>query len=136
MKQKYTTQITIGFRDADPAKIMFFGNIFSFAHDAFEKFITHTGFTWQEYFTDSEYLIPIRHTEADYLAPLRPGETYDVEVTVEALGITSFKIKYVFKRLGKIHATSSMVHAVLNKTTKEKIPLPEIFKTRLGPYLE
>lgn len=136
MHQVFRTQKKITFRESDPAQIMFFGNIFGFAHDAFEEFIIAAGYTWKEWFRNSEYMIPIRHTEADFKAPFVPGETYDVSVSIASFGETSFKMKYVFSQNQKTHATVWMVHSVLDLKTKSKVPLPEIMQKRLSVYLE
>lgn len=135
MKQIYKTKITLKFREADPAQIMYFAHVFSLAHDAFEEFIVAAGYTWDEWFKTSNYLIPIRHAEADYKNPFLPGQSYDISVGVESLGQTSFKMKYEFSAYGKIHATVHMVHAVLDQKTKQKMHLPEVMKQRLTPYL-
>lgn len=136
MNKVFRTKKTITFREADPAGIMFFGNIFAFAHDAFEEFIVDTGYTWQEWFGSRDYMIPLRHTESNFLAPFSPGETYDIAVTVASFGETSFKMKYIFCQGDRTHAIVTMVHAVLNSANKQKISLPTLMKARLEPYLE
>lgn len=136
MTQVFLTSKTITFRDCDPARIMFFGNIFGIAHDAFEEFIMKAGYAFAEWFETTEYIIPIRHTEADFKAPFRAGHTYDIAVTVASFGETSFKMKYVFSAKGHIHATVYMVHSVLDQKTKQKLALPEVMQKRLRPYLE
>ncbi|WP_347356140.1 acyl-CoA thioesterase [Bdellovibrio sp.] len=136
MNKVFHTKKTITFREADPAGIMFFGNIFGLAHDAFEQFIIEAGYTWNEWFGSRELIIPLRHTEANYLAPFVPGETYDIQVCVASFGETSFKMKYVFSRNDKTNAVVTMVHAVLDGKTKQKTALPTLMKSRLEPYLE
>lgn len=136
MNQVFRTKKIITFREADPARIMFFGNIFAFAHDAFEEFLVGAGFTWKEWFHNTDYMIPIRHTEANFLAPFFPGETYEVLCTVESFGATSFKMKYNFVQSGKTHAVVTMVHSVLDAKTKQKIGLPFSIKSRLEKFLE
>lgn len=141
MNQIFRTKKTLTFREADPVGIMFFGNIYGFAHDAFEEFIVSAGYKYEEWFKEKEYLIPIRHSESDFLAPLMPGQTYDITVAVSNFGETSFKMKYVFSQKDKnqkdkVHAVVSMVHAVVASKTMQKSPLPQLMKTRLQPYLE
>lgn len=136
MNKVFRTKKTLTFREADPAKIMFFGNIYGFAHDAFEQFIVDAGYTWKEYFQDQNYAIPLRHSEANYLAPFFPGETYDITVMVASFGETSFKMKYVFTQGDKTHAVVTMVHSVLDLKTKQKTAIPAQMKSRLEPYLE
>lgn len=134
MGQKYKTQIQIRFRDGDPVQIMYFGNLPSLAHDVFEGFIVEAGFTWKEWFKSQTELIPIRHLEVDYLAPFFPGESYDVEVQVESLGQTSFKMHYHFLKNSQTCAHVRMVHAILDPQTKQKKNLPEIMRTRLEKF--
>lgn len=136
MSQKFKTQIRIKFREADPAQIMYFANLFNLAHDVFEEFIVAAGYNYQDWFSPLDHIIPLRHVEADYLAPFVPGQNYEVEAKVTHLGETSFKMAYKFEKSGKLHATVSMVHVVLNPQTKEKMRLPGLMKQRLTPYLE
>lgn len=141
MNQIFRIKKTLTFREADPVGIMFFGNIYGFAHDAFEEFIMAAGYKYEEWFEEKNYLIPIRHSEADYLAPLKPGQTYDITVMVASFGQTSFKMKYIFSQQDKdqkdrVHAVVSMVHAVIEAKSMQKSSLPQIMRTRLQPYLE
>lgn len=136
MNQVFHTKKTLTFREADPVGIMFFGNIFAFAHDAFEEFIVAAGYTYDGWFKEKNFLIPIRHTNADFLAPFFPGQCYDIKITVLSFGETSFKMKYVFCQKDRVHAVVTMVHSVISAESKKKAPLPEIMKTRLQPYLE
>lgn len=136
MSSVFRTHLTIKFRDADPAQIMYFGNLVNFAHDAFEEFIVAAGYKYREWFSKHELMIPIRHAEADFLAPFVPGETYDVAVTVAQIRDTSFQMKYVFGKNGKAHGQVKMVHAVLDSKTMQKLAVPATMRERLTPYLE
>lgn len=132
----FRTTLKIKFRDADPAQIMYFGNLTNFAHDAFEEFIVAAGYGYREWFSKHDLMIPIRHSEADYLAPFLPGETYDVAVTVAQIRETSFQMKYVFQKNGTTHGQVKMVHAVLESKSMRKTPVPPLMRERLQPYLE
>lgn len=135
MNKVFTTAKTITFRETDAAGIMFFGNIFSFAHDVFEEFIREAGYSYDEWFNQRDILIPIRQTEAQFLSPFFPGKTYSVEAKVVSIGNTSFKMHYRFFKGERTHSEVFMVHALVNGKTKEKMPLPEIMKQRLTVYL-
>lgn len=136
MSKVFEKEIMIRFREADPARIMYFGNLFSIAHDCFEDFIIDAGFTWNEWFSKGPYMIPIRHTECDYLAPFVPGEKYRIQTTVAEIRTSSFKMKYTFLKGSQMHAELKMVHAVLDSKTHQKIPIPAEIRNRLNPYLE
>lgn len=136
MNKVFTTTKTITFRETDAAGIMFFGNIFSIAHDVFEEFICKAGYSYDDWFNQRDILIPIRQTEAQFLSPFFPGKTYSVEVKVASIGNTSFKMHYRFFRNDRTHSEVFMVHALVNGKTKEKMQLPDIMKQRLAAYLE
>lgn len=127
----FSKEIIIRFREADPAGILWFGNIMALAHDAFEDFIVFAGFQWQEWFKTTEYLIPIRHADIDFLAPFIPGETYQISAAVESFSDSSFKMKYVFKKAAKVHAQIEMVHTFLDAKSMKKINIPIGIKLKL-----
>jgi YbgC/YbaW family acyl-CoA thioester hydrolase len=131
----FRTTFTVKFRDADPAQIMYFGNLPHFAHDAFEEFIVATGYKYSEWFSKHEFMIPIRHLEVDYLAPLIPGQKYEISVDVAEIRQTSFKMRYTFSKNNKEHGIVKMVHTVLDSASLNKVSLPEIMRQRLSKFL-
>ena len=134
--KKFQTTLTVRFRDADPAQVMFFGNLFDFAHDIFEQFIMAAGYKYQQWFSRGAYMVMVRHAEADFRAPFRPGTTFDVIVSVAQIRQTSFQMRYVFAKEGKVHGQVLMVHAVLDSSTQEKAALPPLMRERLTAYLD
>jgi acyl-CoA thioesterase FadM len=136
MAAHFQKEFQLHFREADPAGIMFFGNIFSLAHDCFEDFIQAAGFTWKDWFHTKDYLIPIRHTESNYLKPFLPGDTYQIQASVSRMGNSSFQMKYVFKNKDVTHAQVTMTHTFLDARTKDKISVPDLVRTRLKVYTD
>ncbi len=136
MATHFQKEILLRFREADPAGILFFGNVFSLAHDCFEDFIQAAGFTWKEWFETKDYLIPIRHTECNYLKPFRPGESYRIQASVARLGDSSFQMKYVFSQDSQVHAEVRMTHTFMDARSKSKISVPDLVRERLKVYLD
>lgn len=135
MPLKFQTQVTISFDQADPAGIMFFGEIYRCAHRAFEQFVLQAGFTWSEYFRTPDWLIPLRHSQADYLAPLLPGQTYQVTIYLTRLSQGTLQVQYDFTQGSKLHAQVQTVHTYLNARTKEKTAMPDQHRQRWEQYL-
>lgn len=131
----FETQIKIPFRQADPAQIMFFANIFDISHDVFEEFIQKAGFSWDEWFKPDQWHCPIRHCECNYLAPLSPGKTYAVKVKIEKLGDSSVTVGYEYLSPKGIHAQVKMVHAFVDHKSFTKISIPEIVRNRFSNFL-
>lgn len=131
----FETKKTIRFRDGDPAGIMFFGNIFDFAHDAFEDFITHLGFEWKYWYQNADFAIPLRSTRSEYLAPLFPGKTYQVKICISHLGDSSFTAHYQFLNGDKVHAIVELTHTFIDPKIIKKISIPENIRSVLQTYL-
>ena len=130
----FRSNVTIKFHQADPAGIMFFGHVFTLAHDTYESFIQACGFPWKDWFMDHKFVIPIRHTECDFLRPFRAGESYDVNAEVIEFSSSSFVMRYEFSREKHKHAIVKMVHTCLDQKTFQKAPLAEEVKNALAKY--
>lgn len=137
MSQHFIYEFRLKFREADAIQIMYFANIFSLAHDTFEEFLLHLGYTWPEWFQQKDFIMPIRHTEAEYLAPLLPGHVYIAKAQVEKIGTTSFTMIYEFydKNQQQMHAVVRMTHAFADAKTKKKTTIPDLFIQRAKPFL-
>lgn len=131
----YKTTQFIPFRYADPARIMFHGNMLEIVHDLFEEFIQAAGFTWKDWFEPKDWSCPIRHATVDYLAPFKAGETYDVAIGVSKISETSFSMKYVFTQGERKHGKVVMVHAFVDRKNFEKMQVPPKCRKVLEPYM-
>lgn len=138
MSSSYKSQVTIKFHQADPAGIMFFGHVFTLAHDTYEGFVQACGFQWKDWFLDHKYLTPIRHTECDFLRPFRAGETYQIEAQVIEFSSSSFVMEYLFTqdsaKGAQKHALVKMVHTCLDQKTFRKTELPEAVRQSLSKF--
>lgn len=136
MSQKFKKTIQIKFHQADPAGILFFGNVLMLAHECFEDLVQVAGIPWKEWFGGKNFIAPIRHTETNYMAPFPAGESFEIEASVVSFGDSSMKMRYLFKKLDKVHAEVLMVHAFLSMPAKEKMTIPENLRAALKPYVE
>lgn len=134
-EKSFTKEIQIQFRQADPAGILFFAEVFSLAHDCFESFVDTCGIGWKTWFQSHDHIAPIRHTDANFLKPFFAGEKYQIKTNVLKIGESSFQMLYVFSQKGQIHAQVTMVHAFLDMKTRQKTAVPPHLKEKLSPYL-
>ena len=129
----YTINTTVRLPDTDAAGILFFGNYFRMAHDAYEAFMESIGFSFSQIIKDADFLVLIARAEADYEKPLRLGEKVTVELEIEDIGQTSFALSYSFKNAHEdIAATIKTVHVTVEKKSGDKIPLPEKLREKLA----
>lgn len=135
MSQAYKTKVKIRFHQADPAKIMFFGNLLALCHDSYEDFLAHMGISWNEYFKTPDHLIPIRHAECDYQRPFAVGEEFDLEISFARLGDSSFEVHYLYTQSGQVHAEARIVHVFLDAKSKAKTKIPDWFRSKAEVFL-
>lgn len=132
VKSLYKIEIQIPFHQVDPAGILFFGHVFTIAHQAFETFITETlNIQWQEWFQNPEWCVPLKHVSADYLRPIVGGDRYIVSIAVEEVKETSFILKTIISKDDIDHCHVKSVHLFVDKTILQKIPIPKLYKDLL-----
>lgn len=122
----FNSKVTLRFRDADPAGVMFFGNIMGLAHDVFEDFARFNDIPWDEWFKNSNFVCPIRHTEVDYQAPMIPGHDYQIIAKIVKISQSSFTMHYEFRNeQNKLCVRVQMVHVFVDPKTMQKTAFPE-----------
>lgn len=127
---------TVKLHDTDAAGILFFANQFRIVHDIYEKFLGSIGFPFGELFERKEFFIPIVHAESDYLQMLADGDTVEIELTVSAVGKTSFTLEYKLTNLdGIVVGTAKTVHVTIEAKSKQKIDIPGNLRTGLENHL-
>ncbi len=128
----YTHNTRVWLPDTDAAGILFFGNYFRLAHDAYEAFMESLGFDLGRILRETDFRPLIAHAEADYKKPLPLGERVTIELTVAKIGQTSFHLRYSLKdSCDEVAATLETVHVAIDKKSGNKIPLPDELREKL-----
>lgn len=124
----YSEEIKIGFADSDPGGIMFFSRIFEYAHEAYENMLSGMDLK-TNYFTDTNFALPLIHAEADFKSPIRIHEKITVQIFVEEIRDSSFDLKYTFMdNENNLKALVKTIHVMISKSTGEKHSLTEELK--------
>ncbi|MCB0422389.1 MAG: acyl-CoA thioesterase [Bdellovibrionales bacterium] len=124
----FSKEIFIHFDEGDPAGILFFGNIFAFAHRAIEEMLAESQVGWKKWFATPGYGAPLRHVEAEFINPLLPGQTYSVTVEVIKVGASSVQFETLFHQgqtpCAKVKTSHVFVGIGANKKiSKKEIPI-------------
>jgi len=121
----------------DAAGVLFFGNYFILAHDAYEEMMESIGFPLDHFVTAATYMPLIVHAEGDYLSPLRTGHLVTVVLHVEKLGVSSYALKYDLSNSdGSTVAVLRTVHVTVDRTTMQSLPIPEGLRAKLTALAE
>ncbi len=129
-----TMKTFVKFHQTDAAGLIFFNNIFTIAHEAYEQMLISEGFGIGEILREKEYLLPLVHVEADYNLPLYPGDEITVQALVSRLGKTAYTLSYRVLKNETIAASVKTVHVCIDKKSGKKMPLPTDFRSGLQKH--
>ena len=120
---EYNTTIKLFHTDA--AGILFFGAIYTLAHETVEAWMEKSGIPIKDILYKRDYLIPVVHSESDLRHPLRVGDKICIRASIEHVGNSSFSTAYEFSNdAGELLAKVKIVNVSILKATGVKIPLP------------
>jgi YbgC/YbaW family acyl-CoA thioester hydrolase len=123
----------VPFDEADGEGIVFFGNYFRLAHRALEQYLPTLNISWNDWFKNPGFGVPLRHVEADYLKPLRPGEAYQVLMSVAEIGESSVHFSYEFSHPnGDVCARLKTSHVFVARPGMKKMTVPADIREKLA----
>ncbi|MBW4465347.1 MAG: acyl-CoA thioesterase [Pegethrix bostrychoides GSE-TBD4-15B] len=131
-------QRTIRLQDTDAAGVVYFANLLSICHEAYEASLAAAGIDLTAFF-GGQLAIPIVHAEIDYFQPLFCGETYQVAVMPTALGNQlsrprdKFKLQYDLHQAEQLVSRASTVHLCIDVASRSRQPLPPEIQQWLDP---
>lgn len=117
---------TIHFKDTDAAGVVYFANVLSICHEAYEASLAATGFDLRQFFGKGDVAVPISHAEVDFRKPLRCGDVITVYLTTQTLDIERFSTHYqVFDPKNRVAAIARIDHICINARDRRRCPLPQ-----------
>ncbi|MGB3300436.1 MAG: acyl-CoA thioesterase [Phormidesmis sp.] len=85
----------IRFQETDAAGVVYFANLLSLCHEAYEASLAESGIDLKRFFSGSgEAAVPIVHAEADFYQPLFCGDAIAIALTPQQLNPQSFEVTY------------------------------------------
>ncbi len=127
-------EIIVNFYDCDPAGIIFYANIFKYAHSNYEKMISSFELDL-DYFVNNNFIVPIIHTEADYFKPLKTGEKISIQTVVSRLKDSSFELTHkFFGSENDLRAEVKTVHVFVDKKSFQKTKIDETIFRKLNSH--
>lgn len=118
---------TVRFSDTDAAGVVYFANVLSMCHEAYEASLAEVGINLKAFFTQPAIAIPIVHAEVDFFRPMFCGDALQIHVHPQALAETEFAINYQLFVAGGDRALSqaSTKHVCIDPLQRIRQPLPE-----------
>lgn len=127
----YLYHRTIRFADTDAAGVVYFANVLSICHEAYEASLTAAGINLPAFFGGKEIAVPIVHAEIDFRQPMFCGEQYAIQVLPTQQSDHKFEIAYTIAPLNASTGTTDRIaqaktiHVCIHPTNRTRQALPK-----------
>ena len=115
---------TIRFQDTDAAGVVYFAQILSICHEAYEESLRQGGIDVRAFFSQGAIAVPLTHAEADFRRPLMCGDAVTVWLTATQTRDDRFELHYEVQHDGKTAAIAHTHHVCIATATRQRHPLP------------
>ncbi len=129
---KFSYQRKIRFADTDSAGVVYFSNLLSICHEAYEEYLDSLNINLADFCHNNLTAIPIIHAEIDFFEPLFCGDIIIVKFQAHLITEKVFTLKYEILKDSRKIATALTKHIAINPQTRKTQILPEILRKNLG----
>ncbi|NJM73359.1 MAG: acyl-CoA thioesterase [Scytonema sp. RU_4_4] len=124
----FTYNRTIHFQDTDAAGVVYFANILTICHEAYEESLIMSGISLKNFFTNPSVAFPIVHAGVDFFRPLYCGDNVLIRLMPQQLSIDRFEVAYEVI-VGEVTAAKAVTrHVCIETNSRTKRELPENMK--------
>lgn len=111
----------IRFQDTDAAGVVYFANVLSICHEAYEASLVAANINLKLFFSNPNTAIPIVHASVDFLRPLFCGDEINITLQPQQLNIDKFEIDYQVLGLNEqLIAKAITRHVCINPVSRNK----------------
>ena len=124
----FTHNRTVRFQDTDAAGVVYFANVLSICHEAYEASLAASGINLKSFFNNPTAAIPIIHASVDFLRPMFCGDKLLIHLTPQQVGENKFEIAYQIVEASSSEqqlAKAITRHVCINPITRTRTQLPE-----------
>lgn len=117
----FTYKRVVRFCDTDAAGVVYFANVLSICHEAYEASLIAANINLKLFFSNSTLAIPITHAHVDFFRPLFCGDEINITLQPQQLSSDKFEILYqVFDEKKQLMAESITRHICIDPSLRIK----------------
>ena len=133
----YDFEVRISYSETDRMGVIYYANYLVFFERGRTEFLRSLGIRYRDLEEQSQVYLPAMNAHVDYLHPGRYDDLVRVRTFITEIGGAhlSFRYEITLADTGKLIATGSSQHAVVNRHWKPT-RLPPTLRHLLTPYLE
>ena len=121
----FTYNRTVRFQDTDAARVVYFANILSICHEAYEESLEASSINLKDFFTNPSVAFPIVHASVDFLRPMFVGDKLLISLIPQKLGVEKFEITYEISVGEVVVAKAITRHVCIDVSNRSKQELPD-----------
>lgn len=124
----FTYNRTVCFRDTDAAGVVYFANVLSMCHEAYEASLAASNINLKSFFNNPVAAIPISHASVDFQRPMFCGDKLMIHLMPHQLNDNKFEITYqIVAVLSSQQQVAKAItrHVCIDPITRAKTQLPE-----------
>jgi YbgC/YbaW family acyl-CoA thioester hydrolase len=136
--ESFTIEERVRWGDVDAARIIFYGAYIRFFEIAETELFRAVGLPYGVIFDEIDLWLPRVHLECDFHRVAQLDDLLGVSVYVGRIGNKSIQLNFEVRRKGEegLVATAHFIMVAVRKDTLESVPIPDLLRERLKPYLK
>lgn len=136
--ESFTIEERVRWGDVDAARIIFYGAYIRFFEIAETELFRAVGLPYGVIFDEIDLWLPRVHLECDFHRVAQLDDLLEVSVYVGRIGNKSIQLNFEVRRQGEeeLVATAHFIMVAVRKDTLESVPIPDLLRERLKPYLK
>lgn len=136
--ESFTIEERVRWGDVDAARIIFYGAYIRFFEIAETELFRDVGLPYGVIFDEIDLWLPRVHLECDFHRVAQLDDLLEVSVYVGRIGNKSIQLNFEVRRKGEeeLVATAHFIMVAVRKDTLESVPIPDLLRERLKPYLK
>jgi 1,4-dihydroxy-2-naphthoyl-CoA hydrolase len=125
----FTYNRTVRFSDTDAAGVVYFANVLSICHEAYEASLEASSINLKDFFSNTSVAFPIVHADVDFFRPMFCGDKLTISLIPQKLGVDKFEVAYEIVVNNVIVAKAITRHVCIEVSSRSKKELSgEIIK--------
>lgn len=119
-------QRIVHFQDTDAAGVVYFANVLTFCHEAYEASLIEAGFDLKAFFRHADWALPIVHAQVDFFRPLYCGDRLQIQLLPQSLTENQFELAYQITLATEtpLRCQALTRHVCIDPTTRKRSNLP------------
>jgi 1,4-dihydroxy-2-naphthoyl-CoA hydrolase len=127
-------QRTVRFADTDAAGVVYFANLLTLCHEAYEAALIELGVDVRSFFRGAELAVPIVHAEVDFYQPLHCGDRLTITVRPTKTAESEFEVRYEVRlaehdpAIGRPASRGLTRHVCIDPKTRKRVAIPTMLQ--------